>query len=1712
MTTLTLGAGTHTFTTLTIGDTDDVTCDATSGSVTVHVNTITNHVNNTSTGEGLIFTNNATNDIIVSKNTTPGTRITYTGPGPRFETNSGTVQFGETSGSRAGIEFPDASTLDLGVGAATSQTLELFETNKVHTYTLPSGFTMDIGSSILIGGGSVGPAVWDWSGSVTEGTGIVQADGIDLDITTTSGANTFYTITVSSGTLTIDGVDSSCVAGGTLGTIGGATLTLTGIDLTLLDTQIANISNSGTINGTGTLRFRTTGTNRILPALSNINVADVEFDAITSGAIITFGGDQTYHLSTAVLVTTSLLTFNLGSNTLDCGSFTATANTLLTLASATIRINGNWTTSATTDNFELSQLHLDAAGTITTDGTTGQEFDTIDVNHTGTVTIATAFDVNSVWNNNSNAATIAMNANITLTATSGTPWSNASAVLFTGSSVLKFEGSALAAINIVGNHPGCQFLSTNGVGTHTATATGDVNFTTLVTVNPVASNSYDFILGSHDMVGSALTVSQDGGFTAVGDTPNSILTVNDIIISGTSSSVSLTPVSADGITITLANTLTVGNLGTLSLDTSGSSVASIITADVISATSSSNLTLKGTSGAKLDINSPIRLIGNAASIDISHIDCDSSDVTFGALDISNIQGNLSIGDSTFTSSAAPGFQISASLVTTDDGTDITSTTFTGAGGAVPDVKITAGTPQVVMQPPTSGSSFVTVGYIATGFIYDIGSGTDPHMVAGLFSFTDVNASVISALASQQLAMIEDLANVNETTVTVDTNIVCVGVQSTTDTGRATPTGNSTLVVDAANSFTIDATTTKLAHSLGKVTLDGTFTWSPTTTANQILTLLGDWTLSATATWTMVPTVSGMTLDYRDEIDVTMNAAGTVTWNGSTERIAFVHTVSAGGDVDPSNRFGSGTTTITSCDFTDFGRNASARIAPVIVGTATVTVSDCTFTSCAQAIFILNGANPILTITKCKFTNNTSAISGQSSSVNINIKDCIATGGTNGFTWAFFDFRGRVENCIFKSQRAINISSGTDIEIGAIQNSVFNGTIDDVTTNNDKVHLVGCMLSATPDITHNNAADYLISWHHQRTNNKEVLISGPVVVDSSFYSAVEADTFDWDWVAGEWEINAGNNRFEAAIVTTTSMKSIFIPCIAGTTYFLRYRGDVNSVTVQGYEFDQSTTTVANSSWSASGDDFTGSLVTNASTDFLQFEVSASVIGQDFYDIEIRETNSIGNIIWNEDLISNYMWDTSGVDYVSNELALDATTSSLIFGDVDYDQLDMIAEFNGIDSAADEGGFIVGWQDANNYYKIFIDFDTDIVKYVKVVAGVSTTIDTAALLFLNISGSGGSFATGDTITGAPSGDTGTLVSKTSSKIYYLPVSGTFAGETSLTVTSGGTANIDSIGSDLTDPVDFRITWNDAVAGGVKVFMNGGINLTWVTAAASTTSTVDTTFTQGKIGYIANSAEIDDVLVKQFGLFLRDTDLVVDAGATINVTTGEFTYKRGNVNATRAIVTSGSGSFTEEDVTWLDDSFDESITGTVSAICAKIEVESDIILEALGKLVAQGAVFVSSDTANYWTIQTELSTVEPPLDIKSCLFKNLNPRFRPHSAPDGAPYEVDQTKEFIFDSPEPTHSPDIISHPVWGRARHRNTIRGFNDEEVTLSFRVKTIDGNCLYGKLRKWMDDEALLEVIWPRGYIWKCKVVDLAGGGITRGMNLIEFSAALKEFR
>jgi hypothetical protein len=306
---------------------------------------------------------------------------------------------------------------------------------------------------------------------------------------------------------------------------------------------------------------------------------------------------------------------------------------------------------------------------------------------------------------------------------------------------------------------------------------------------------------------------------------------------------------------------------------------------------------------------------------------------------------------------------------------------------------------------------------------------------------------------------------------------------------------------------------------------------------------------------------------------------------------------------------------------------------------------------------------------------------------------------------------------------------------------------------------------------------------------------------------------------------------------------------------------------------------------------------------------------------------------------------------------------------------------------------------------------------------------------------------------------------------------------------------------------------------VFVNGQqiLNSDWVDEGGGqiggTTSgdyVVDTTFSGGFVGVRGEDVDFDNMMVRHNGMMIRDTDLFLGPGATITVAVGgTFDAKNGTANSTRAALIDAGGTITEEDFEWLDAIFDETIVGFVTINCADIEIDRDIEILPGGQLTVIGSILRHAEAGKKFRILTDNSTVDPPIVVKSSRFYDVITRIRTLN-PVGETYELNEEFEFILDGPEPQHPFDFISQPIWGRQSNKNTGRGHGDLETTIRF--FSHDDMCLFGKMQKWMDDEVLLEIIYPRGVMHKCKLIDLfPGRSSNANIRLVEFVATFREF-
>ncbi len=883
--------------------------------------------------------------------------------------------------------------------------------------------------------------------------------------------------------------------------------------------------------------------------------------------------------------------------------------------------------------------------------------------------------------------------------------------------------------------------------------------------------------------------------------------------------------------------------------------------------------------------------------------------------------------------------------------------------------------------------------------------------------------------------------------------------------------NTTTIITTGNTLTINPISAVSNQSIGNMTGDGAFVFDQTGAIAYTMQVLGIASINATGSWSTVPGIlATVDIDIDDNAQLFLNG-GSLTINGNTTAIVRIRNQQVGGGGSNGNiRSAGGTIDLDFVELDTLGHSGGGFNGAINLDTGTTTgtvrrfnmhdsgvsgiynqsgTSDVVFED-GQVTGGLNGIwnsttnSPVvyqrLAVTGASVTGvliDTNTFTGK-------LDRCLVEGTTNGLQITINATDGQIRNCAF-------VSAGTPTNVQAA------------------VSFVSCMFDGSSG---NYTAANIISYQHNRSNTKEVFVGSNQTVNTTYYTIVNEDIFDWQQTTlDDWAIN-NDNRMESQGVTDPLL-SVFIPAVAGQIYYVRFRGTIGAdsgtpVTLQGYEFDQLTITNALTAWTLAGNGLdyepTAAFTTAANTAFLQFQIDASVAGLEFYDIEIREDTSGGDLIFNEDFITNYVWAGIGYQYDDGGTQLLSENAILNFGEVEYDRIDANVDITGTTATA-APGLVFAWTDAQNYYVVYMDYNgTDTLRVEKVDGGVLTSIDTA------ITVGGGA----------------------------LPTQGTL--------------------------FDLEVHWNEdisgsAVTGAIAVAIDGvtitgtGGSSDWVSLVA-TDYVTDTSHAQGKMGFYAETDDdfFDNLIVRQFGSFFRDVNVTFDTPGPLTFTVSpggilDWCNVTLNQSVGASIIDTG-GTITLKNVGIID--FDETVTSTVTYVCEEdIEVENDVTVVGSGQLNIIGVRMKHETTSLFWTIKTEGTTAEPPMTMKACLLLNLNTRFRVIDGPSaGLVYEIDPTGEFLLRAPEPSRPPHVISHQVHGRGSHRNIVVGFPDKQVTMEW--ATLD-NCLYSWLMCRRDNRETFEVIWPRGYIWKARVVDMNGGQLAPGGGVIEFAVSIKEW-
>jgi hypothetical protein len=1591
-------------------------------------------------------------------------------------------------------------------------------------------------------------------GTFTYDTSTFIMTGLNTEWSLGASSSGFHNVTINNDVELMAGQAAVIQSGGSLTIGGGKTLSLSS-DMFLIDTPVVSISNGGIIAGPGELALRVAGTARILGALGTSNTCPISFETnqpsgsglITLGSAIGTTGNITVQILNAGTLT---LDTGGGNWAIDSGDFTLNASTTLTANGSLITIGGDidFTTGTFTPGTSELFFTKNVAHTIYKNGGTLDVYDfTLEGDAVTPATLLFA-PSGSVWSFRIGfigSGTLDLQQNTTLTNDMNSSFSiRAGAIplftMATGSTLAKGNhsvfldaagggfsfgsniagtitvdgvtndgitvwgtgGSVTLDANLLQSTSNMYVDSTSGAlslvlagfnlsfndfalldanstlnasaGTPTITASGDVNlsagtFTQGSSIIDMTGSGGILITGSNsntlwdltitdDTSMGGVTTTQNGGTLSVASgkvftmNANSSFIMRDASVDNFNNQGTITTTLGRSLTFSVINTTvrTLGaNIGTLSINVTFRNEAASSGNGVIQL--SNDLTTSGTlTVSALDAVDTIELDPNGNNLS-------SGDLTVGTrgiLDVAtgtpiiNCTGSVDMSVGTFIQGSSIFRMLSTSTETLDVGaTSNTFYTYTHASGGSVDVNFTSVATTMTVTNEFDPEGLFTI--VDSGSVLKVvpTAGNDRWGTPGSPSTID-GAGLLQWESASGISY--DWNQSNFYTLSVDLDFsTAAGSTTVTIANKLDTTG--ALTNDSGT--TIDANTNDL--TCGGGTIAGTL--QETTGADN-----QTWTFTANlvVTGTFEIDTGTFTSDQEFELILTgaaldANTSATVTIEGQDPDDMIIIT---GGNLNFAN---------TTLSLQNIDMDTTDTYAIRLNTATTGTIASCEFTTNNSRALDIISTPGVITIQNSILSGGSNGVLAASTCGNITFIRC-TLGGTNSWQQNSQIFSGRMENCLHTG-RFQGAALGTgEIALGSVVNCAFTNAVPIVASGSasNKIELIGCIFDES--LVSISGSNQVISHLHNRQNNKTMYIGANLSLTSSFQTVIHSDTFDWKTTAGEWDIN-GDNEFESAKASTNEngLESVFIPVSPSTTYWVKFKGSVGAtatqVEIRGYDIGQNhiNTHLNRASFSLDDETYSASFATVAATAFIRFEIEASQAGETFYEIEVRETDSNGDLIWTEYLLNHYDWMFVSVDYANYTLQFSGGDKRVPFGDAEYTKPDMTINLISGVSGSDYVGFMCGWQDANNHYEIKLTDTGNKLQFNKIEGGSSTAIDYA------------------------------------------------------TNYNGGTP-IASITS-------MRVLWNeedDATEqlGSITVYLNGLLvkAADWANSS-NDYSDADTTFTTGRIGYIGSSSAIDNVEVAHRGLYLWDTDLVLGSGVTITQTAAnQAKFTRGVCNSTRAAFDEGGFEYTEEDWEWLDSSFDEYIDGIVNILCPKpnIEINSDITFGPSGQIYFRGAILESADPTEFWTIRTEGSTVEPPMIVHDSIFKHLNIRFRPHDAENGGAVEIDQSDlvnpQFLIDGPGFDKPVNVIIHDAYGRQFSRNTIKSHRSAAVTLKFR--SVDNMCLYGRLQEWMRNEALLEVIWPRGYLWKCKIVDLAQTAISPAMNDITFQVRLMEFR
>jgi len=1387
-------------------------------------------------------------------------------------------------------------------------------------------------------------------------------------------------------------------------------------------TGVPIIAGGSAFIGPGSHRFTPTGAPRSITLGGAPNYLDVEVDDDGTASTVTLTANANFDSLSGASGVLSTSKLDCGGFDLDISGDLGTSGDPITFdyTNATVTVTGDWNSVGWTLTRPGSTVRFDGSPTITTNGMQSQSFVTLEWHDNATITTLGSdiyVDNYADFIGNGDAGTHSLDVYISGSIGDLNPWRNSSASNdfsnWTGEVVYDYVGAAPAGVNIDGFYPTLRVRAgatstyeiDSGVTAEDTIIFGDGSTQINIDHNMGAITAQQVnVLEDADLVhaaandcsmtlsGGTATLVVLGRFDASSATNQYDITADDIVISS--------PSPGEGV----FNFRDPGNNGSsINLGVSGRlTVGADTDVSVVGASVANRLAFTG----NLSVQVPdifrfheIALTTTSATVPPIHVTGDQSTATVWQVrgcDINAVEPLLFDG-AVWLMTLQNRF-VDCEI---DSGVDVSN-----ASRIWFDDCLVTGNIDVA-----ASSVFAVHGTIVGG-----------NSVLDLYGEPDTRTFGVGG------DMLTSIVSPNRATINIrDPNagstIVTVAVNQTFESWVMEPGTN---LIHQASSLLILQDDSTLATSA----ISGTFRFTKDLGQLDIIedvTVGGDFEVQVRCD-----------IVITDGADLIINGANaTLDLSGPSGTFRVDMTRNNTGGTRPSiivtnADSGAGAVTLNNVTMNDYGDSGSGNAALQVDAAVDVVVTDCFFTQGSYRGIDI-AANATLTLDHTAFwTNSDVALRYNSNSTGTLITDVSMQDNAIGIEIHTTAFAGKIKNLSSLKNTSYGMRVSADVPVGTFLWSVLNGNTNDIdvvgapVVELSHVILSDKVIGSQVRSVSATAGWNVIAYNYNRTNTKEVRVYNDLTVDSTFQTLIHMDEFSWD--------DLGLTSIGDKYVTQTDFGPLSddIGVDQQRTYYVSWDGTLVDFTVVLVDFDQSTATVTVTSG--------GTFATTADTFWIRFSDANWIAGSTFYNLEVREDNSAGDLVFKDNLINKFKAPNSNWEFKSfgiHELA--GTTTVLPYGDGGYHDMDMEIDCP-IHSPGDRTGLAFGLQDPNNYYEVVFDGTSGEVQFNRIVAGVSVTVDDAT-------------------------------------------------------TFGGTPiNIGTTARTL------RVVW-DGNANTIDVYIDGTqvIGTDWTTSSSASLS--DSAFDEGILGLVAEAAAaaaiIDNLLDLHGGLFLRDTNLILNTGVTITVeSSGIFDLADVTVNASESVLNVLSGGTNKQNnVTWLGGSdFDESVDGPVTVFCpGTIEVTTDIIFGGSGSLDITGAIFKHATKGSTFKINTSGSTVQPPIVVRTSRFPDVVTTIRPLDS-SGPTYELnpiappDGPGEIIEVSGEPTKELNYVSNPTWGRPRHRNIPKNLTDDRVTVRF--FSYDDMCLYGKCRYWMEEETQLELISPQAVLWGVKIVDV----------------------